>query len=62
MATLRFCGGNRRRTASVLGVSVKTIYNKLVGYDPAAGTGAGIGPDAAATARVPSLVRAVAGD
>ena len=25
-------GGNKRRTADVLGVSLKTVYNKLVGY------------------------------
>ena len=31
LATLRHCGGNKRRTAEMLGVSVKTIYNKLVG-------------------------------
>ena len=30
LATLRHCGGNKRRTAQILGVSVKTIYNKLV--------------------------------
>ena len=32
LATLRHCGGNKRRTADVLGVSLKTVYNKLVGY------------------------------
>ena len=32
LATLRHCGGNRRRTADMLGVSHKTVYNKLVGY------------------------------
>jgi len=31
LATLKHCGGNKRRTAEMLGVSVKTIYNKLVG-------------------------------
>ena len=31
LATLRHCGGNKRRTAEMLGVSVKTVYNKLVG-------------------------------
>ena len=30
LATLRHCGGNKRRTAEMLGVSVKTVYNKLV--------------------------------
>ncbi len=32
LATLRHCGGNKRRTAEILGVSLKTVYNKLVGY------------------------------
>ncbi len=31
LATLRHCGGNKRRTADVLGVSLKTVYNKLAG-------------------------------
>ena len=30
LATLRHCGGNKRRTAAMLGVSIKTVYNKLV--------------------------------
>jgi DNA-binding NtrC family response regulator len=36
LATLRHCGGNKRRTADVLGVSLKTVYNKLVAYGNAA--------------------------
>jgi two-component system response regulator HydG len=28
-ATLRHCGGNRTRTAQVLGIGVRTLYNKL---------------------------------
>lgn len=32
LATLRHCGGNKRRTADMLGISLKTVYNKLVGY------------------------------
>jgi DNA-binding NtrC family response regulator len=32
LATLHHCGGNKRRTAEVLGISLKTVYNKLVGY------------------------------
>jgi DNA-binding NtrC family response regulator len=31
LATLRHCGGNKRRTAETLGISLKTVYNKLVG-------------------------------
>src|SRR6185295_7795026 len=38
LATLRHCGGNKRRTAEMLGVSVKTIYNKLVGDTRASAT------------------------
>ncbi len=33
LATLRYCGGNKRRTAETLGISLKTIYNKLVGQN-----------------------------
>ena len=37
VATLRHCGGSKRRTAEMLGISVKTVYNKLVGWqDPGA--------------------------
>src|SRR5205823_13175224 len=32
LATLRHCGGNKRRTADVLGLSLKTVYNKLIAY------------------------------
>ena len=32
LATLRRFGGNRARTAEVLGVSPKTLYNKLRRY------------------------------
>jgi transcriptional regulator with PAS, ATPase and Fis domain len=32
LATLRHCRGNKRRAADVLGLSLKTVYNKLVGY------------------------------
>ena len=32
LATLRHFGGNKRRTADALGVSLKTIYNKLLEY------------------------------
>jgi two-component system response regulator AtoC len=32
LATLEACGGNKQRTAEVLGVSLKTIYNRLNAY------------------------------
>lgn len=32
MATLGFCGGNKTRAAAVLGVSLKTLYNRLNEY------------------------------
>jgi DNA-binding NtrC family response regulator len=32
IATLRHCDGSKRRTAEMLGISVKTVYNKLVGW------------------------------
>jgi DNA-binding NtrC family response regulator len=36
-ATLHRYAGNKRRTADVLGCSVKTLYNKLDRYAQAAG-------------------------
>jgi DNA-binding NtrC family response regulator len=38
LATLRHCKGNKRRTAEMLGISLKTVYNKLVGQNAAATT------------------------
>ena len=35
LATLRYCKGNKRRTAEMLGISLKTVYNKLVGQNSA---------------------------
>jgi DNA-binding NtrC family response regulator len=35
LATLRHCKGNKRRTAEMLGISLKTVYNKLVGQNAA---------------------------
>ncbi len=35
-ATLDHCSGNKRRTAEILGVSLKTLYNRLTEYGAAA--------------------------
>jgi len=32
LATLRRCGGNKTRAAAMLGVSLKTLYNRLHAY------------------------------
>ena len=32
LATLEACEGNKRQAAELLGVSLKTVYNKLVSY------------------------------
>ncbi|MDJ0973984.1 MAG: sigma-54 dependent transcriptional regulator [Planctomycetota bacterium] len=37
LKTLAFCDGNKRKTARVLGVSVKTIYNRLSEYGMSTG-------------------------
>jgi DNA-binding NtrC family response regulator len=33
LATLKHCGGDKRRTAKTLGVSLKTLYNRLGAYE-----------------------------
>ena len=35
LATISHCGGNKRKAAELLGVSLKTIYNKLTVYGAA---------------------------
>lgn len=37
LATLKHCGGDKRRTAKALGVSLKTLYNRLGSYEEAGG-------------------------
>jgi len=44
LATLHHCGGSRQRTAKMLGVSVKTVYNRLVGSDDKTIASTGPGP------------------
>jgi DNA-binding NtrC family response regulator len=33
MATLQQCGGNREKAAEMLGISLKTLYNRLREYE-----------------------------
>ena len=33
LGTLKFCGGDKRRAAKALGVSLKTLYNRLGTYE-----------------------------
>ena len=53
-ATLKHCGGNKRRTAQMLGVSVKTIYNKLVGERNATSSSPADAPRLGSPSRVPA--------
>jgi DNA-binding NtrC family response regulator len=32
LATIHHCGGSKRKAADVLGISLKTVYNKLAEY------------------------------
>jgi two-component system response regulator HydG len=34
LGTLQFCGGNRARTAKMLGIGIRTLYRKLRAYAP----------------------------
>jgi len=43
MATLAYCGHVKRKAAEILGVSLKTLYNRLEAYNGKDGTGAGSG-------------------
>ena len=55
LATLRHCRGSKRRTAEMLGVSVKTIYNKVVGLHDEPPPAAARRGDAPARIGVPCL-------
>ena len=43
LSTLQHCGGERKRTAEMLGICTKTLYNRLREYgireDPSSGVG-----------------------
>ena len=41
LATLEYCGGVRKRAADLLGISLKTLYNRLVAYRAQGGPGHG---------------------
>lgn len=53
LATLRRCSGSKRRTAATLGISVKTVYNKLMGWRD---EGAQQAPTPAPFSRAPSTI------
>jgi len=54
LATLRHCRGSKRRTAEMLGVSVKTIYNKVVGLHEDTPAVSSVRGDAPARIGIPS--------
>ncbi len=47
LATLEQCGGVKTRAAEILGISLKTLYNRLVEYGNETGGGAGAGKNEA---------------
>ena len=52
MATLGYCGHVKRKAAEILGVSLKTLYNRLEAYNGKEGSKGDVDPsDAAEVAR-----------
>jgi len=49
VATLEHCRGRKRETAQLLGVSLKTLYNRLNQYQSSMQHEIGTGPDPYAT-------------
>jgi DNA-binding NtrC family response regulator len=45
MRTLEFAGGNKSQAAQILGVSLKTLYNRLEAYQPKNGAAAVMNKD-----------------
>jgi DNA-binding NtrC family response regulator len=43
-ATLQYCQGNKRRAAQILGLSLKTLYNRLAAYHSAGLIRSGVAP------------------
>jgi DNA-binding NtrC family response regulator len=49
VATMERCGGNKTKAAEILGISLKTLYNKLSGYEAAKNSAMAPDPDAPPT-------------
>lgn len=58
LATLQHFNNHKERTAAVLGVSLKTLYNRLKEYGTKAGTGEAVADEAPGTQPVPPLLAA----